>query len=70
MPDTLWVKIRDVLLLSWHAVVAVNGTRCGRKAEGSIEDVLSRTVTDLPLGEKSCETCLRLVAHDQEKAGA
>jgi hypothetical protein len=54
--DVKWVKIR-----AWHAaypdVRGVNGhrlTRCGRIALGDLVD-------DLP-AEKSCESCLRIVA--------
>ena len=56
---TLWVKLR-----SWH-VLANGMTRCGR-----VFVVPSPTADDLPMGERSCETCLRLTAHDAEKAGA
>jgi len=60
---TQWVRIR-----SWHLAVQSRAlgavpTRCGRWAEGL-------AVSDLPLEAKSCETCLRLLARDQEKAEA
>ena len=55
----IWVKIR-----SWH-LVARGRTRCGR-----VFMIPSPTADDLPLGERSCETCLRLMAWDQEKADA
>ena len=50
-----WVKIR-----SWHAVdgkriLGVSKTHCGRYAVGAPRD-------KLPNGEKSCESCLRVVA--------
>jgi hypothetical protein len=49
-----WAKIK-----SWHIVVIDLGdaylTRCGRRA--TTADV----AVDLPMDEKSCETCLRLV---------
>jgi hypothetical protein len=49
-----WVKIK-----SWHIVVDdlldAYLTRCGRRAMDTY------TVADLPMGEKSCESCLRLV---------
>jgi hypothetical protein len=53
-----WVKIK-----SWHAVkdeVGIFGahTFCGRYADGPQAE-------DLP-SEKSCETCLRLVARQQD----
>ena len=56
---TEWVRIR-----SWHLVRptrSIRGvtTRCGRTSEEPI-------VNDLPLDAKSCETCLRLLAHDDE----
>jgi hypothetical protein len=68
MPDaTRWVKFRDDLRLSWHvappAIAPWIRTRCGRWAGES-----PLTADDLPLGAKSCETCLRLVAHDAERA--
>ena len=49
-----WAKIK-----SWHIVVIDLGdaylTRCGRRAETTY------LVGDLPMDEKSCESCLRLV---------
>jgi hypothetical protein len=56
--STLWVWLK-----SWHLVVA-GRTRCGR-----LYAIPSPTVDDLPLGERSCETCLRLHERDQERAG-
>ena len=51
-----WIKIR-----SWHLAVIDLGdrylTRCGRT-------VLGDTLSELPLDEKSCETCLRLAERD------
>jgi hypothetical protein len=48
-----WVKIR-----SWHAVKLVRtsqaDTLCGRISSGEVRD-------ELP-AERSCETCLRIVA--------
>lgn len=66
MPDYDWVKIGR----SWHAVVGGemsvvgqrNKARCGRH---SIEIPLTKDM--LPLGSKSCESCLRLIQHDEEK---
>jgi hypothetical protein len=55
--STLWVKIK-----SWH-LVANGRTRCGR-----LYVIPSPTVDDLPLGERSCESCARLLIHDQENA--
>jgi hypothetical protein len=54
-----WVRIR-----SWH-IVLVRGddwtlTRCGRRAGKEVVD-------DLPANEKTCETCLRLRARDEER---
>jgi len=54
---TLWVRIK-----SWH-LVASGRTRCGR-----LYAIPSPTVDDLPLGAKSCETCLRLHERDEERA--
>ena len=63
MGATFWIKRRTHL--SWHLAREGNhATRCGLWVETPI------TADDLPLGEKSCETCLRLVEHDAEKAGA
>ena len=57
-----WVRIR-----SWHVLVPTRAlpfrasTRCGRWVE---EPEIRQ---DMPQG-KTCETCLRLVARDAEKA--
>jgi hypothetical protein len=58
-----WARLR-----SWHSIrtytrVGSILTRCGRLIgpDHQIVDVL-------PLGERSCESCLRLVAHDGERA--
>ena len=56
--STLWVMIR-----SWHIVGKGGFTRCGRQFWTS-----NRSAFDTPQPEKCCETCLRLVEHDQEKA--
>jgi len=53
-----WVKH-----LSWHVVSVMGRTRCGRLWT----DTDPRS-DDLPLGEKSCETCARLILHDAERA--
>lgn len=51
---------------SWHATLTFTRTgsvltRCGRLVPGP-----KHTVDDqLPLNEKSCESCLRLEAHDK-----
>ena len=60
-----WAKLRDDPHLSWHIVGRIRGgaTRCGRWIS-----VPSPSADDLPLGEKSCESCARLTLHDQEKA--
>jgi hypothetical protein len=58
---TEWVRIR-----SWHLLRPTRSlpdtawTRCGRKVADPV------IVPDLPLDAKSCETCLRLAAHDDE----
>ena len=57
-----WIKIS-----SWHRILTPTRmfdtyrTRCGRTVVGT-------PVQDLPLGEKSSETCLRLVAADADRA--
>jgi len=63
--DTQWVKLRDSPRLSWH-VVSEAGTRCGRVLWHDLAIVSA----DLPMGEKSCESCARLVLHDAEKVAA
>ena len=62
MDTTLWVKFRPDLRLSWHVVGKGGYTRCGRPFM-----VDAPSAVDLPLDEKSCESCARLVLHDQEK---
>jgi hypothetical protein len=57
-----WVKIK-----SWHAVKSYSRaawveTHCGRWASHSPE-----VVEELP-AEKSCETCLRIVARIQDQS--
>lgn len=57
----VWVEIR-----SWHAIrltrSQITTTRCGRTAPASAP------VSDtLPPG-KSCETCLRLIAREADRA--
>ena len=58
-----YVRIR-----SWHLLAeGVEDdalTRCGRKASA-----LAPVADELPLDERSCETCLRLAAHDEEDEG-
>lgn len=57
-----WVRI-----VSWHAVLTPTRvpetyrTRCGRTVRNA------ETSDDLPAG-KSCETCLRIVARQADKA--
>ena len=74
MDTTLWAKLRDDPRLSWHVVwktfteqgssrLTYRQMRCGRWVGES-----SLTVDDLPLNEKSCESCARLTLHDQEQA--
>jgi hypothetical protein len=67
MDTTVWTKLRDSPRLSWHIVgrVRFGATRCGRWIP-----VPSPSANDLPMGEKSCETCLRLTAWDAERDGA
>jgi hypothetical protein len=56
-----WVKIR-----SWHSIrtwtrTGAILTRCGRLVGPG------QAIADgLPLDERSCETCLRLTAHDED----
>ena len=64
MDATIWVKLRDATHLSWHVLVHEAWTRCGL-----LPDVDAPRAVDLPLGERSCETCARLVIHDVEPAG-
>lgn len=60
MAGSQWVKVR-----SWHAVEPTADpdgrikTRCGRWVTGEVVD-------DLP-AEKSCESCLRIVARLQDR---
>jgi hypothetical protein len=67
MDTTIWAKLRDSPRLSWHIVGRMRGgaTRCGRWIP-----VPSPSADDLPLDEKSCETCLRLDKRDRERADA
>ena len=59
---TLFVKLRNVPGLSWHVVGKGGHTRCGHPFLAP-----SPSTVDLPLEEKSCESCLRLIEHDVEK---
>lgn len=58
-----WVRI-----VSWHVLVPTRAlpfaafTRCGRRVAAP------EIRADMPQG-KSCETCLRLIARDAERAG-
>ena len=59
--------IRFVKIVSWHAIRREpNGpdadTYCGRYVAGS-----PLKSTDLPMGEKSCESCLRSVAREADR---
>lgn len=60
--DYDYIKIK-----SWHIIKTPTRmfdtyiTRCGLKAVGN-------TANDLPLGEKSCESCFRYTARDAERA--
>jgi hypothetical protein len=65
-----------VLIRSWHRIVGWSRagyaiTRCGRTVaiKGSIGSLSEIHVTaeHLRLDDPSCETCLRLTAHDQER---
>jgi hypothetical protein len=55
-----------VLIRSWHVVLTPTRmfdtyrTRCGRTV------VTKDTRDDLPMGERSCETCLRLAVRAEE----
>lgn len=73
-----------VLIRSWHRITVVIGhmahTRCGRwvpivghlSTEGGegpmVAMEIHATASHLPLGEQSCETCLRLIQHDEEQS--
>ncbi len=74
MDATRWVKLHDAPRLSWHIDVPEpdaapdvldHWTRCGLWADAD-----APTADDLPLGERSCERCLRLRARDAERAEA
>jgi hypothetical protein len=64
-----------VRIVSWHVVAMTyrSGdvkTRCGRRVKvvGSLSTTpgpTRPTSEDLPLDESSCESCLRLIAHDR-----
>ena len=61
----MWVRIR-----SWHRIAFFSRrnqpkTRCGRWVPDHTADIVS----ELPMDAKSCEQCLRLLAHDQERNG-
>ena len=55
-----WIKLR-----SWHRILTPTRmfdtyrTYCGRTIVGN-------PLPELPLDEKSCETCLRLVAREED----
>jgi len=55
-------------LESWHVLASVNDagwrTRCGRV----ITTEKTQASDHLPLGERSCESCLRLIARDDDSA--
>lgn len=65
-----------VRLTSWHRISmtyrsGMVKTRCGRGPLGVIGAITSAgivypTSDSLPMGERSCETCLRLTTHDAE----
>lgn len=69
--------MRYVRIRAWHVIwrdpsddarvwnLLIRGsyrTRCGRAVSKELD-----TVESLPMGEKSCESCLRLTLHDEEK---
>lgn len=62
MDRTTWAKLHVGRRLSWHVESAPDETRCGRWLDAD-----APRSDDLPIGEKSCESCLRLVARDQER---
>lgn len=77
------LAVTYVKIASWHveAMTYRSGmvkTRCGllARVEGTLSKLdtpgvpirISPTSETLPLGEPSCETCTRLVLHDQEQA--
>lgn len=53
-----------VAIQAWHIISHPFGTgyvtRCGRQSAGPTTD-------ELPLDQKSCETCLRLKQHDADR---
>lgn len=62
MDTTGWIKLRPDKRLSWHIVFREVWSRCG-----FFFSAAAPRADDLPLGEKSCETCLRLAAWDAER---
>lgn len=61
--------MKYVRIRSWHRVAlysraGIAKTRCGRWA-----DFAAPQSDGLDLGERSCETCLRLVLKDEETSG-
>jgi hypothetical protein len=69
MSDRLYVKWPSERG-SWHVFVTFTRAgrvllRCGRSFAGQSDMEQSDT---LPLGERSCENCLRGVSHDEEIA--
>lgn len=64
MDRTTWAKLHGGKRLSWHVETDPGATRCGRWLLAD-----APRANDLPLGDRSCESCLRLVARDQERAG-
>lgn len=57
-------------IVSWHSIARVDAagwhTRCGRVV--TTEDAPASDT--LPLGEPTCETCLRLTIHDKDQEGS
>jgi hypothetical protein len=61
--NTLWIKLRADPALSWHIVREQGWTLCGREG-----DCPCPTSDSEPMGEKTCETCLRIWKRNQEGA--
>jgi hypothetical protein len=55
--NTLWIRLR-----SWHIVRREDFTLCGRQGDSGSPNSDSE-----PMGEKTCESCLRIWKRNQER---
>lgn len=60
--------LRYVKVRSWHVVTGVRADGTGVVTRCGLRRPPETTSATLPLDEPSCETCLRLTAHDEAKA--